>query len=169
MTGRENIRTTVKSTALGGVMAALALVIMCLGGLIPFATFVCPMLCILLLQLVAMLCGNRIGWAWYGAVAILSILLGPDKEGSALFLFLGFYPLVKPKLEKWPLSWLWKALLFNAAILLMYTLLIHLFGMAALAAEFQQMNTVLLALTLIMGNVTFFLLDKILSRKFRRK
>lgn len=169
MTGRENIRTTVKSTALGGVMAALALVIMCLGGLIPFATFVCPMLCILLLQLVAMLCGNRIGWAWYGAVAILSILLGPDKEGSALFLFLGFYPLVKPKLEKLPLSWLWKALLFNAAILLMYTLLIHLFGMAALGAEFQQMGTVLLALTLILGNVTFFLLDKILSRKFRRK
>ena len=169
MTGRENIRTTVKSTALGGVMAALALVIMCLGGLIPFATFVCPMLCILLLQLVAMLCGKRIGWAWYGAVAILSILLGPDKEGSALFLFLGFYPLVKPKLEKLPLSWLWKALLFNAAIMLMYTLLIHLFGMAALAAEFHQMGTVLLALTLIMGNATFFLLDKILSRKFRRK
>lgn len=169
MIGRENIRTTVKSTALGGVLAALALVIMCLGGLIPLATFVCPMLCILLLRLVAMLCGSRMGWAWYGAVAILSLLLGPDKEGSALFLFLGYYPLLKPKLEKLPLPWLWKVLLFNTAILVMYYLLIHLFGMAALAAEFQQMGTVLLVATLLLGNVTFLLLDLILSRKFRRK
>lgn len=169
MTGRDNIRTTVRSTALGGVTAALAVVVMCLGGLIPLATFVCPMLCILLLRAVAGICGSRMGWAWYGAVAILSLLMGPDKEGSAIFLFLGFYPLVKPKLEKLPLPWLWKGLLFNAAILLMYALLIHLFGMAALASEFAEMGTVLLIVTLVLGNVTFFLLDKILSRTFRGK
>ena len=169
MTSRENIRTTVRSTALGGVMAALAVVIMCLGGLIPLATFVCPMLCIVLLQLVFQRCGSRFGWAWYGAVAILSMLMGPDKEGSALFLFLGFYPLVKPKLEKLPLPWLWKAILFNVAILLMYWLLINLFGMAALAAEFREMGTLLLVVTLVLGNVTFFLLDRILTRKLRRR
>lgn len=169
MSRREDVRFSVRSVALGGMMAALAMVIMCLGGMIPLATFVCPMLCMLVLQFVFRSCGARIGWAWYGAVAILSMLMGPDKEGAALFLFLGFYPLVKPKLEKLPLSWLWKAMLFNAAILLMYTVLIHLFGMAALASEFQQMGTVMLIVTLIMGNVTFFLLDKILGRKFRRK
>lgn len=169
MSRRENIRASVRSTALGGVTAALAVVIMCLGGLIPFATFVCPMLCMLMLQFVANACGRRIGWAWYGAVAILSLLMGPDKEGAALFLFLGFYPLIKPSLEKLPLSWLWKAILFNAAILLMYTVLIHLLGMAALASEFQQMGTVLLIATLALGNVTFFLLDRVLSRRFRRR
>lgn len=169
MTDRDSMRATVKSTALGGVTAALAVVCMCLGGLIPFATFVCPMLCILLLQLVSQLCGSRIGWAWYGAVAILSLLMGPDKEGSALFVFLGFYPLVKPYLEKMPLPWLWKLLLFNTAILLMYTLLIHLFGMNQLASEFQEMGTILLIVTLALGNLTFFLLDRILSRKFGRK
>lgn len=166
MTGQDSIRTTVKSTALGGVTAALAVVIMCLGGLIPFATFVCPMLCMLLLQLVSQLCGSRMGWAWYGAVAILSLLMGPDKEAAALFVFLGFYPLVKPRLEKLPLAWLWKAMLFNAAILLMYTLLIHLFGMNQLSSEFQEMGTVLLIVTLLLGNLTFYLLDRILSRKF---
>lgn len=169
MSRRDNTRTAVRATALGGVTAALAVVIMCLGGLIPFATFVCPMLCMLLLQFVAGICGRRIGWAWYGAVAILSLLMGPDKESAALFSFLGFYPLIKPKLEKLPLPWLWKAVVFNSAILLMYSLLIHLFGMAALASEFQEMGTVLLAVTLLLGNVTFFLLDKILSRKFGRK
>lgn len=165
----ESIRASVRSTALGGVTAALAVVIMCLGGLIPFATFVCPMLCMLMLQFVANPCGRRVGWAWYGAVSILSMLMGPDKEGAALFLFLGYYPLIKPILEKLPLPWLWKAAVFNAAILLMYTLLIHLLGMAALASEFQQMGTVLLIATLALGNVTFFLLDKILGRKFRRR
>ena len=169
MTGRDHTRTTVRSTALGGVAAALAVVIMCLGGLIPFATFVCPMLCILLLQFVFRACGGRMGWAWYGAVAILSLLMGPDKEGAALFVFLGFYPLVKPRLEKLPLAWLWKAVLFNAAILLMYTLLIHLFGMNQLSSEFQEMGRLLLILTLALGNLTFFLLDKILSRGFRRR
>ena len=37
--------TNAKAMALGGVLGALALVIMCMGGLIPFATYVCPMLC----------------------------------------------------------------------------------------------------------------------------
>lgn len=169
MRSREKIQTSVRAMALGGMMAALAVVIMCLGGLIPFATFVCPMVCMLILQLIAKLCGQRIGWTWYAAVAILSMLMSPDKEGAALFLFLGFYPLVKPKLDKLPLRWLWKGLLFNIVILVMYFVLINLFGMAELAGEFREMGTILLVITLILGNVTFFLLDKILSRDLWRK
>ncbi|MBO7185168.1 MAG: hypothetical protein J6V34_05155 [Oscillospiraceae bacterium] len=169
MSRRDEIRTSVRSTALGGVMAALAVVIMCLGGMIPLATFVCPVLCMLLLQFVFRLCGRRIGWAWYAAVAILSMLMGPDKEGAAFFVFIGYYPLVKPKLDKLPLAWLWKLLLFNIAILIMYWILINLLGMAALAAEFKEMGMVLLLITLVLGNVTFILLDKILVRRFRRK
>ena len=169
MRRRDEIRTSVRSTALGGVMAALAVVIMCLGGMIPLATFVCPVLCMLLLQFVFRLCGRRIGWAWYAAVAILSMLMGPDKEGAAFFVFIGYYPLVKPKLDKLPLAWLWKLLLFNIAILIMYWILINLLGMAALASEFKEMGMVLLLITLVLGNVTFILLDKILVRRFRRK
>ena len=169
MSRRDEIHTSVRSTALGGVMAALAVVIMCLGGMIPLATFVCPVLCMLLLQFVFRLCGRRIGWAWYAAVAILSMLMGPDKEGAAFFVFIGYYPLVKPKLDKLPLAWLWKLLLFNIAILIMYWILINLLGMAALASEFKEMGMVLLLITLVLGNVTFILLDKILVRRFRRK
>jgi hypothetical protein len=51
----------------------------------------------------------------------------------------------------------------------MYWLLIHIFGMAAIAAEFREMGIILTALTLLLGNLTFFLLDKVLSRPFRRK
>ena len=156
--------------ALGGVLAALAMVVMSLGGLIPVATFVCPMLCMILLRFVCQLCGNRIGWAWYGAVAVLSFLLGPDKEAAAVFLFLGFYPIVKPKLDTMKVSWLLKLLLFNTAIGCMYYLLIHLLGMAQIAAEYAQMGTVLTVIMLLLGNLTFYLLDVVLTRlNFNKK
>lgn len=145
-------------------MAALAVVIMSLGGLIPVATFVCPMLCMLILAFVTKMSGDRIGWAWYGAVAILGMLLGPDKEAAAVFLFLGFYPIVKPKLDEIRLGILLKLALFNVLILLMYALLIHLFGMAQIAAEYQELGTIMTVVMLLLGNVTFFLLDRVLSR-----
>lgn len=158
-----------KQMALGGVFAALAVIVMCMGGLIPVATFVCPMLCILMLKMILSLCGSRVAWAWYGAVAILSVLLGPDKEAAAVFVFLGYYPIVKPKLDRMKLSWLWKLLLFNAVILLMYWLLIHLFGLAYIAAEFTELGAVMTVVTLILGNVTFIMLDILLGRKLRRR
>lgn len=157
------------SVALGGVFAALAVVIMCLGGMIPLATFICPMLCMVLLEVVRGHCGGRIGWAWYGAVAILGVLLGPDKEAAATFVFLGYYPLIKPKLDSLRLKWLLKVIYFNMVILVMYWLLIHLFGMEQLLAEFSEMGIVLLLVTLLMGNLTFFLLDKLLKVRFRQK
>ena len=152
--------------ALGGVMAALAVVIMSMGTLIPIATYSCPVLCTLLLQLVLKTCGSRIAWAWYGAVSILSLLMAPDKEAAAVFLALGYYPIVKPRLDRLKGKWIWKGLLFNAVILLTYWLLMHLFGFDQLAAEFSEMGMVMTALMLILGNVTFFLLDQLLDRRF---
>ena len=158
-----------KEIALGGMMAALAVVIMSLGGMIPLATFVCPMLCILLLQFVARTCGSRIAWAWYGAVALLSLLLGPDKEAAAVFVFLGYYPIVKPWIERQKLSLLLKLVFFNAAVLLMYWLLMNLFGMAELSREFEEAGVLMTGITLVLGNITFFMLDFILSRGLRRR
>ncbi len=154
--------------ALGGVLAALAVVIVTLGGLIPFATYICPMLCGLLLFAVTRLCGERIGWAWYGAVSVLSLLLSPDKEAAGVFVALGYYPIVQPKLENLPLQWLWKALLFNFTSAALYAALMYVFGMEQLMAEFQELGLIGLVITLILGNVCFFLLDRVLH-KLRRK
>lgn len=158
-----------KVIALGGMMAALAVVIMCLGGLIPVATFVCPMMCMLLLQLVLKMCGSRIAWAWYGAVVFLSLLLGPDKEAAAVFVFLGYYPIVKPRLDQMKLGPVLKLALFNLVILLMYWVLIHLFGMEAIATEYEELGTVMTIIMLILGNVTFLLLDKVLGKRLVKR
>lgn len=159
--------TAAGQIALGGVFAALAVVIMSLGGLVPAATFVCPMLCMLLLSLVLKQCGSRVAWAWYGAVAILSVLFGPDKEAAAVFAFLGYYPIFKPKVDTLPFKWLWKTVYFNVAILVMYWLLMNLFGMAELAQEFGEMGIFMTVATLVLGNLTFFLLDLLLTRGSR--
>ena len=162
-------RTPAANIAFGGVLAALAVVIMSMGTIIPVATYVCPMLASLVLELVRKTCGSRIAWAWYGAVAILSLLLAPDKEAAAVFLALGYYPIVKPKLDGAKGKWLWKGLLFNGVILLTYWLMMHLLGFDQLAAEFAEMGLAMTAILLLLGDVTFFLLDKLLDRRFIRK
>lgn len=165
----EKRKTPASRIALGGVLAALAVVIMSLGGLIPVMTYVSPMLCALLLKIVLELCGVRIAWAWYGAVALLAALLSADKEAAAVFIFLGYYPIVKPKLDGLRFPWLWKLVLFNVSVGVMYFLLLQLFGMAQLRAEFEEFSTVMLIVMLLMGNVTFFLLDRLLQRDLLRR
>ena len=165
----QSKRTPAANIALGGILAALAVVLMAMGTLIPVATYICPMLCCLLLEFVRKLCGNRIGWAWYGAVAILSVLMAPDKEAAALFVFLGYYPIVKPWMDKHKPHWLYKGLLFNVSILVMYWLLIQVMGLNEIAAEYAEAGTVMTVIMLVLGNVTFFMLDMILGRKLRRR
>ena len=153
---------------MGGVFAALAVVIMSLGTIIPVATYVCPVACMLILQLVVRMTGVRMGWAWYGAVSILSVLLAPDKEAAAVFLVLGYYPIIKPKLDGRKGKWLWKGLLFNGSILVLYWVLLKLIGMERLVTEFSGMGFVMTVILLLLGNVTFFLLDRLLGRKISR-
>ena len=163
------MRSKAYPVALGGMLAAAAVVMMCIGTIIPVATYAAPVLCMMICQTVLKCCGSRIAWAWYGAVTALSLLLAPDKEAAAVFAVLGYYPIVKPKLEQKKLSWAWKGLLFNGSILLLYWLLLKVMGISHLVEEFSGMGVAMTALLLILGNVTFFLLDKVLSRRFVRK
>ena len=157
-------RTPAAQIAFGGVMAALALVIMNMVGLIPVATYVCPSLCMILLSVVLKLCGRRIGWAWYGAVAILSVLMSPDKEAAAIFAVIGYYPIIKPAFERTKMPNTCKYLFFNVVILAVYWLLINLMGLTEIAEEFSEMGLLFTVVMLLMGNMIFQMLDKILTR-----
>lgn len=164
-------RNSAKNVAIGGVFAALAVVVMSLGTLIPAATFACPMVCMVILSAVNWLTGRRIAWAWFGAVAILSLLLSPDKEAAIFFLFLGYYPIFKPWLDR-RLAVLWKFLFFNAALLLMYAVMIHILGMDAVVEEFEELGTVMTVATLLIGDLSLLLLDvylTLLEKKWNKK
>lgn len=166
------MNSNTKAMALSGLLAALAVVIMCLGGMIPFATYVCPVLCCVLCCVVLNTCGKKFAWVWYVAVSLLSLLLGPDKEAAGIFLVLGYYPIIKPIFDRNRLAWLWKGLFFQAVILAFYLGLIYLLGLSELAGEFGEFGAIGLIIMLIMGNLVFFLLDRVLStvqKKFRIK
>ena len=82
---------------------------------------------------------------------------------------LGYYPILKPALDQLRFGKFLKLLLFNSVILLMYWLLIRLFGMEQLAKEYLEMGILMTLVTLILGNMVFFMLDRILSRVAAKK
>ncbi len=157
-----------KQIALGGIMASLAVVIMCFGGMMPGLTYVTAILCALILKIVYSFCGKRIAWAWYGAVSILSLLMGPNKEAACMFVFLGNYPIFKPVLDKTKPHWLWKSLYFNGSFVVMYALLTYVFGLAQISLEFKEMALGLMIFTIVLGNCIFWTVDFLLSDKVRR-
>lgn len=161
-------RSPALGVALGGLLAALAVVMMNIGGLIPVATYVCPIICTMLLAVMLKLCGKRLAWAWYGAVGILSALFSPDKEAAAVFLFLGYYPILKPFFDGCRFRWLWKGMFFNGSIMVMYWMLLRLMGLEQLTEDFRELGIGGLVLMLVMGNLVFFLLDRLLNGRFRR-
>ena len=103
---------------------------------------------------------------------ILGLLMSPDKESAAVFAFLGYYPIIKPKLEQMKGKWLWKLLIFNTSMVLLYSILIRLMGVAAVTGESEGLGKTLLIVLLMMGNVTFIALDRMLTlleMRLRRK
>ena len=159
-----------RDLALCGVLCALAVAIMAMGTIIPVATYCCPLLASMTIVPVLIICGEKLSWAMFAASAILSLLLAPDKEAAAIFLALGYYPIVKPRLDKKPKPRriVWKLLLFNAAIIAVYGALLFVFRLDALREEFFSMGG-LLALALILGgNVIFWLDDRLLERAVPR-
>ena len=163
-----------KDIALCGLLCALAVAVMCLGGLIPAATFCCPVLASLALLLARPRVETRLVWAMYAAIAILSLLLSPDKEAAAIFLALGYYPIVLPALErKKPLvRWCAKLALFYAAVSLAYAVLLFVLRPAGLMAEFDEMGRIMAASLLALGGAVFVLYDaalRVLERRLQMR
>lgn len=159
----------VKAIALGGLLAAVAVVIMCIGTFIPVATYVCPMLCCIVQFVVLRYCGISLAWTWYVAVSVLCLLMAPDKEAALVFLAIGYYPLIKQKLERKPMSLFWKVFCFNVSIVGVYAIMIFVLGMQHLVQENMEFGLWGLAALLILGNITFLLLDRVLSLIAKKK
>ncbi len=155
-----------KPIAVGGVLAALAVTILLLGGLIPVGTYVAPMLAALPLIVLLAELPRGLCVGWYAVVAILGVLLCPDKETAFVFVFLGWYPILRPRLERLPLALrlALKLLIFNLAVAALYGLLIFVFQLQALVQEARETGMLLLVVMLLLGNLCFLLFDLLLKR-----
>ena len=163
-----------RRTALCGLLAALSVVILTLGSVIPLATFACPLLAMVCLLPVVQLYGAGASMLVYAAVSILGVLLCADKELAFFYLFLGWYPSLRPRLEPLPkpLRIAVKCGLFTAAIGTMYASLLFIFQMEAIVAEFAEYSRWMVIGLLAEGDVTLLLFDRllgVLDASFRRK
>ena len=151
--------------ALGGIVAALCVVLLFLTGVFPFATYALPALAGVLLILIVMEIGVKWAWLTYAAVAILALIVTPDMEAKLLFvLFFGYYPIIKAKLEhirNRVLEWAVKLLLFNASIAAVYGLILYVFSVAEVVEEWGKYGIPVL---FIGANVTFVTYDIALTK-----
>ena len=153
-----------REIALCGMLNALAVVLMNLGSLVPLATFCTPLLAMLVLLPVLEEYGARMGWAAWVSVSILSLLLVTDRETALVYVFFGWYPMVRPKvaaIKSKVLRFGVKLLICNGLIFTLYGLVLRLMG---LTADLLDSTRLMNALLLILGNLVFFLMDLVLRR-----
>ena len=154
------------SMAYCGMAAALCVALMLLGTIIPIAMFIAPAVASFLIATVCMECGITMAWTAYAAVSLLGLLFVPDKEIALIFtVLLGYYPLVKPRLERIRLPLvrvLCKLLLCNGAVLAMYGLVLLLVPAGSISQELKTTALAVSLATLAMGNVAFLLYDRAL-------
>ncbi len=135
---REQNRKGSYAVAFCALMAALGTVIMAMGGLIPIATYCSPMLAALLL--IPVLSELGAGWAWmtWAVTAALSLMLSVDREAAFLYLFVGCYPILQPRIDairSAPLRFAARLLFFAAALGAMYALLLWVLQLDTLTEE----------------------------------
>ena len=153
-----------RALALCGVLTALAAAILCLGGMIPAAALCAPLLAMAVLLPVLEELGAGAAGAVYAAVSILGLLLTPDRETALVYVFFGWYPILRPKIAALPSRLLRLAarlLACNAAIFLLYGLVLRLLG---LTEDLLEAAWLFNAALLVMGNGVFLLADAMFAR-----
>lgn len=161
------MRAQSRRIALCGLLTALASMLLILGGMIPLATFCAPMLAIAALLPVLEEFGPRYAWAAWAAVSLLGLMLAADRELALVYVFFGWYPILRPYLQRIrpaAARVLLKLAVCSGLIAAMYGLAIVLFQMEALAAEFAGTSKAMLLVTLVMGEWVFLMADFVIGR-----
>lgn len=166
--------------SLGGIISALCILLMFLTAVFPPLNMTIPIFTGLLIAMVAIETSNAWAMASYGCVAILSMFTTPDKEAAVLFImFFGYYPVLQRllnKMKKRPLAFVIKLIVFNAAIIAAYAIIIRIFGMVDIFSDFTDwfadlendygyanLSRFLFPALLLMGNAIFIFYDYVMN------
>lgn len=156
MTGRQ--------IALCGVLSALAVTLMLAGGLLGVATYCAPLLAMGVLLPVLEECGAKAAVSAWAAASILGLLLVSDRELALVYAAFGWYPALRPTLNRIPLKFpriLVKLALLNGVLLVYYQILLHVVGLPEDAVILPRWTNGLL---LIFVNGLFLMVDVIIGR-----
>ena len=159
------MRQQSRKVALCGVLCGLAVVVLLLGGLFSLAVYCAPLLAMAVLLPVLEEYGPGTAGAAYGAVAILALLLVPDRETALVYVFFGWYPLLRPRiaaLPSLPVRLVCRLGVCGLSMFLLYGVAIRLLGLTAVTEELG--GGWLTAALAVMGCAVFLLLDLALGR-----
>ena len=144
-----------RSLALCGVLAALASALLILGGVLPGLVFCAPILAMAVLLPVLEELGPKTAGTVYAAVSLLALLLVTNRETALVYLFFGWYPMLRPRIAALPSRLLRLAVrlaVCNTAMLLLYGLVWRLLGLPA-----ESGGPLWTALLLVLGSLVFLL------------
>lgn len=154
------MKRSAKRAAVCGVTAALGVVIMLLGAVLGIGMYLAPMLVGVCLVPIGREWGAKYQILLWIAISLLCLILVSDPEENLMFLGLfGWYPILRPTLQKLPrgLRAAVKLLIFNVAVIALELLLL-------LVLVPESMGAVWTVLLLVLGNVTFLLYDFVLPK-----
>ena len=155
-------------TALGGLLSAFSIAIMLFGSILPFATYIVPVVSSVTVVYFCIEYSKRHALLVYLVISLLSIFFVPDKEIAFVFAFIfGPYPILKSIFEtksKGFFCWLLKVVSFNLQVFITYFILLKVFVSSVLVAEFMSYGSFMLIATIVVGNITFVIYDIALSR-----
>lgn len=148
---------------MGGLAAALSLLLMFMTGMIPFGEFALPAFAGLVLIAVVVENGAATAVLVYVAVSLLSVFLVPVKEAALLFIFFfGYYPILQTRLQRIrprPVRGVLKFAVFNVAVIAAYAVVINLLGISEVLDEFGSFGKYSALVLLFLGNVFFAVYD----------
>ena len=152
--------------ALGGIISALAVVVMLITYFSPLLVYTAPPFAGILLIVIV----NEIGYRWafgtYAAISLLSVFLIADKESAVYFtMFFGYYPILKllmdGKLRLKALRVILKVLLCNASIAASVALCIFVFHIPY--DDLTDKGMVLPIVFLVLLNMLLFVYDRLVT------
>ena len=159
------MKTSVKA-AVGGVSAALSVVLMFFGGIIYIFTYAVPMVLGVLMSVLKKTLTDSCALCVYAAVSVLSFIFVPEKEIVLMYvLFFGWYPLVREKIcriRAKVISFTVKLLLFNVCVLVIELIAYYAFGIPFF--EDGVFSVGMLVLFTVLMNITFILYEFMLSK-----
>lgn len=154
------MRDQSRRMAVCSVAAALGVVVLLLGAVLELGIYVCPMVVGLCLIPIGRRFGVKYQLLLWIVISFLSFLLVPNPEENLVFAGLfGWYPALQPRMQKLPkiLRALLKLLLFNAVVIALETLVLYVLVPEAI-------DSAMLVLLLLLGNVMFVMYDRVIGR-----
>lgn len=143
------------------MLSALGVVLLYIGVFIQVVDISVAVLASLLCVFAVIEYGKGAPWAVFVVTAVLAMLLLPNKSPAVMYtLFFGYYPILKEKFERaksW-ISWLYKELTFNVALVAIFLIFKFVF------AEFVDVHIALYAVGFVLCEAVFVLYDVALTR-----